>query len=319
MKLTLVTGSSGLVGRALVAELRRRDYSVRCVVRLRTPQDKHADVIEVGELSSSTDWVAALRGVDTVFHLAARVHITGETDAAGAAAFQRVNVDATAALARAASAVGVSRLIYASSVKVMGEVSSERPFDENDLPQPQDAYGHSKLAAERELTLLADRIAVTIVRPPLVYGPGVRANFLSLLKLSATHWPLPLGAAPAKRSIVFIDNLVDALITCATVPHGSPATYFVSDGSDVSVAELVATLRSALGVPASLVAVPPTLLRVAARAIGRAEVAQRLLSPLQVNTGRITRDLGWKPPVSMEQGLLITARWFSQARAKGLV
>ena len=317
MRRALVTGSSGFVGRALVAELRRRGFLVRGAVRRRPPQATDGELIEVGELSGSTDWSAALQGVDTVFHLAARVHQVGDTGDAGEAAYQRANADATAALARAAIKGGTRRFVFVSSVKVMGEVSAERPFDESDPPQPQDAYGRSKLAAERELLQLAGQIEVSIVRPPLVYGPGVRANFLTLLKIAASGWPLPLGAAQAVRSMAFIDSLVDALIACAMVPHGSPATYFVSDGRDISVAELIRVMRKEMGLPARLWTLPAGVVQGAARLLGRADAAPRLFSPLQVNIARIRSDLGWSPPVTAEEGLRATARWFVQAHAAG--
>ena len=317
MKRALVTGSSGFVGRSLVAELGRRGCAVRAAVRRRSSRDDH--VVEVGDLSDSTDWSAALRDVDTVFHLAARVHQVGDQGGDGEAAYQRANADATAALARAAIAAGVRRFVFVSSVKVMGEVSATHPFTEDDLPQPQDAYGRSKLAAELALAEMAGQIEVGIVRPPLIYGPGVRANFLSLLKLAASGWPLPLGAARSMRSMVFVDNLVDALIACATRPHASPATYFVSDGHDFSVAELVRLLRAEMGRPARLWDLPAGLVQAAARALGQADAAQRLFSPLQVDSGRIRRELAWTPPVSSEAGLQRTVRWFLDARGAGLI
>lgn len=320
MKRTLVTGSSGFVGRALADELRRRGFEVRGAVRGRSSAGTEDDeVVEVGELSGSTDWSAALRGIDTVFHLAARVHQVGEMGDEGEADYRCANADATAALARAAIEAGARRFVFVSSVKVMGEISAKRPFEEGDSPAPSDAYGRSKLAAERALAELAGMIEVSIVRPPLVYGPGVRANFLSLLRLAASGWPLPLGAAHAGRSMVFIDNLVDALIACATIPHGSPATYFVSDGRDVNVAEIVRLLRSEMGLPARLFALPGGLVQGAARVLGRADAARRLFSPLQVDIGRIRTELGWSPPAAAEAGLRATARWFVDARAKGAI
>lgn len=315
----LVTGSSGFVGRALVAELRRRGWQAGASVRRISAHDADADVVETGELSTSTDWTAALRAVDTVFHLAARVHQTGGEEAGAEAIYQRANADATAALARAAIAAGVGRFVFVSSVKVMGDVSPMRPFDEGDEPQPQDAYGRSKLDAERALEGLAAQIEVSIVRPPLVYGPGVRANFLSLLRLAASGWLLPLGAARAGRSMVFIDNLVDALIACAIVPHRSPATYFVTDGHDASVAEILTIVRAEMGLSPRLLAPPAGMVQAAARLLGRADAAQRLFSPLLVNTGRIRAELGWSPPVSQEDALRRTARWFMQARSVGAV
>ena len=319
MRRALVTGSSGFVGRALVAELRRRGFAARGAVRRRSRQNFDGDVVEIGELSEATDWSAALQGIDTVFHLAARVHQVRDAGNDAEAAYQRANADATAALARAAIEAGTRRFVFVSSVKVMGEVSSARPFDEGDPPQPRDAYGRSKLAAEQALAQLAGQIEVSIVRPPLVYGPGVRANFLSLLKLAASGWPLPLGAARASRSMVYIDNLVDALIACATVPHSSPATYFVSDGRDSSLAELIRSLRAEMGLPVRLWNLPGGLVQAAAHAIGRADAAQRLFSPLQVDIGRIRRELGWSPPVAAEAGLRDTVRWFLEARARGAV
>ncbi len=317
VKNVLVTGGSGLIGRALVAELRRRGASVKSAVRGRAVEQNVGEEIEVGDLSGSTDWSTALRDVDTVFHLAARVHQVSERHSDNAAAYQLANTEATVALAEAAVGAGVRRFVFVSSVKAMGEVSTGRPLIEDDPPHPKDAYGRSKLDAELALQRLAGQIEVTIVRPPLVYGPGVRANFLSLLKIAASGWPLPLGSATAARSMVFIDNLVDALIACATVPHRSPATYFVSDGRDVSVAELVGLLRAELGLSPRLWALPGGLVQATARLLGRADAAQRLFSPLQVDIDRIRSELGWSPPVSLEDGLRATVRCFVKARAAG--
>lgn len=317
MKRALVTGSSGFVGRALVSGLTRGGVAARQAVRRRPMGAADDDTVEVGELSASTDWAAALRDVDTVFHLAARVHQVGEGGSDGEAEYRRANADATEALARQAIAADVRRFVFVSSVKAMGEVSARRPFTEEDPPQPRDAYGRSKLAAEQALARLAGQIEVSIVRPPLVYGPGVRANFLSLLRLAASGRPLPLGAARAPRSMVYIDNLVDGLIACATRPHGSPATYFVADGRDFSVAELVRLLRVEMGLPLRLWTLPGGLVRAAARLAGRADAAQRLFWPLQVDSSRIRRELGWSPPVSAEAGLAQTVRWFLDARATG--
>ncbi len=315
--LALVTGAAGFVGRVLTAELRSRGWRVREATRRRGPADGSAEQIQVGELSGSTDWSPALRDVDTVFHLAARVHQVAESAGDVEAAYHRTNAEATAALARAAIAAGARRFVFVSSVKVMGEVSADRPFTEDDPPRPQDAYGRSKLAAEQALSALAGLIEVSVVRPPLVYGPAVRANFLSLLKLAASGLPLPLGDAVAPRSMVFIDNLVDALIACATRPHGSPATYFVSDGRDLAVARIVRLLRAEMGRPARLWSVPGGAVRATARLLGRADAAQRLFSPLQVEIGRIRSELGWSPPVGAEDGLRATVHWFQAARGQG--
>lgn len=306
----LVTGSSGFIGRALVAEVRRRGHGVRRAVRRRAQQDADREVTEVGELSGSTDWSEALRGVDTVFHLAARVHQVGERGADFASTYRRANVEATASLARAAIAAGARRFVFVSSVKVMGDSSAGRPFEECDPPQPRDPYGHSKLDAELALDELSKQIDVITIRPPLVYGPDVRANFLSLLKLAASGMPLPLRAARAGRSWVFIDNLIDALIACASLPHVSAATYFVSDGHDLSVAELIGQLRAELGMSPRLWVLPEPVVNAAARLLGRADAAQRLFAPLQVSIGLIRRELGWSPPVTVQEGLRTTLRWY---------
>lgn len=314
---TLMTGGSGFVGRRLVAELRRRGWPVRTVARRRSRGSDVTDCIEVGELSAMTDWSEALEGIEVVFHLAARVHQFGKAAALAGESYQRINTEATIALARAAIAAGVRQFVFVSSVKAVGEVSPQRPFAEDDQPRPLDTYGRSKLMAERALEQLGEQIAVTIVRPPLVYGPGVRANFASLMRLAATGWPLPLGAAKARRSMIYIDNLVDALIACATVPHRSPATYFVSDGHDLTVAELVAQLRAAAGRAPRLVGLPVMAMQAAARLLGRADTAQRLFSPLQVDIERIRGELGWLPPVPVEEGLRRTMRWFVESRTVG--
>jgi UDP-glucose 4-epimerase len=315
--LALVTGASGFVGRALTAELRSRGWRVRQTTRRRTSSDGSGEQVQVGELSGSTDWSTALRDVDTVFHLAARVHQVAEDAGDLGAAYQLANAEATALLARAAIDAGARRFVFVSSVKAAGEVSAKGPLAEDDPPQPRDAYGRSKLAAERLLAGLAAAIEISIVRPPLVYGPGVRANFLSLLKLAASGVPLPFGAADAPRSMVFIDNLVDALIACATRRHGSPAVYFVSDGRDFSVAELVRLLRFEMGKPARLWPLPTSGVRIAALLLGRPDAAQRLFAPLQVDIRRIRSELAWSPPVPAEAGLRRTVRWFVDEQAIG--
>ncbi len=307
----LLTGCSGFIGRALFAELTRRGHSIRCAVRQPTPGIENAFV--VGDLSGVTRWSAAVAGCDVVIHLAAHVH-KGKS-AVDQDAFQRVNVDATRSLVSAAVSAGVGRFVFVSSAKVMGESSGARPFVEGDTPRPQDAYGRSKLAAEQALATFVGALEITIVRPPLVYGPGVRANFLSLLRLADSPWPLPLAAATARRSLVFVGNLVDALIACATVRHLVPATYFVSDGNDLSVAELVTQLRAANGVRARLWPIPAAAASALAALVGQRDVAQRLFAPLQIDASRIRRELGWTPPFVQRDALALTARSFRSTRA----
>lgn len=308
----LVTGATGFIGRALVAELLARGHAVRAAVR--RPEDclAGAETVVLGDLSAATDWRATLRGIDTVFHLAALVHTRGTRH--DEAEWERINVASSVALAIAARDAGACRYVFISSVKVMGETSGARPFVESDAPQPQDAYGRSKLAAEQALTALGGDLAITIVRPPLVYGPGVRANFLSLLRLADSRWPLPLANATAGRSLIFVGNLVDALIACATTPHSTPATYFVADRDDRSVAELVTLLRAALGRRARLWPMPAAIARALAATLGRRDAAQRLFAPLQVSSDLIRRQLGWSPPCDQRTALESTARWYRRAR-----
>lgn len=309
----LVTGATGFVGRVLVDELLRRGFAVRGAVRRKVLLAASAEPVDVGNLTPNTDWRAALQDVDTVFHLAARVHVRGNPQED--AEHERVNVAATAALANASVDAGVRRFVFVSSVKVMGECSKQGPFNESDLTRPQDAYGRSKLAAEELLAQTARAMALTIVRPPLVYGPGVRANFLSLLRLADSPWPLPLAAAVARRSMVYVGNLVDALIACATVPHPVPAVYFVADDQDLSVAELVKELRAAFGLRTRLWPLPAAAAGVLAAVIGRRDAAQRLFAPLQIDTNRIRRELGWAPPFDQREALALTARWFRATRS----
>jgi UDP-glucose 4-epimerase len=311
----LVTGGTGFVGRALVAELRRRGHAVRCAVRT---ADGNSGTIVVGDLAQPVDWSAALNGIDTVFHLAARVHDPSDDDAAFEA-FRAVNVDATAVLAKAAARAGVRRLVFVSSVKAAGE-TSVRPLSEDDPPQPGDLYGKSKQAAEMALAQavqdLGSTMAIAIVRPPLVYGPGVGANFRALLRLADSPWPLPLGGAVAPRSFIYVGNLVDALIVAAE--HAKPGVeiYHVSDGQDLPVGELVRRLRVALGRPPRLWRVPGRLAATGARLLGRGDLADRLFSPLQVDTGKIQRDLGWRPPFAVDVALRLTAEAYVRARGE---
>lgn len=256
----LVTGSNGFVGRAVCTELAQHKYDVRGVVRDATSSSgQRSTLVEVGDVGPSTNWSGALDGVNVVIHLAARVHVMQDTATDPMSAFRTVNVGGTLNLARQAATAGVARFVFVSSVKVNGEhTRSGHAFTEADAPEPQDAYGRSKHEAEQGLRQIAadTGIEVVIIRPPLVYGPSVKANFAALMRAVQHGWPLPLGAVHNQRSLVALDNLVDFIVTCITHPQAANQTFLVSDGNDLSTTELVRGLAHAAGMPARLLPVP---------------------------------------------------------------
>lgn len=308
----LVTGANGFVGAPLCARLAAQGLRVRAAVRSDSSAQAGAEVVQSGDLEAGTDWSAALKDVSEVVHLAARVHVMNEASADPLAAFRRVNVDGTASLARQAARAGVRRFIYMSSIKVNGEHTSlGQAFRAGDLPAPQDPYGVSKMEAEQALRqiVLETGMDLVIVRPPLVYGPGVRANFASLMRWLARGVPLPLASITTnRRSFVALDNLIDLVTTCLSHPLAAGETFLVSDGEDLSTAELLIRLGRALGQPARLFPVPSSVLKLGAMALGRPGVHQRLCGSLQVDIGYTRERLGWTPPVSVDVALLQTAR-----------
>lgn len=303
----LVTGSSGFVGRALCREMAAKGLPVRGAQR----QPGHApadwDTVTVAPLSGQTDWTQALAGCSAVIHTAARVHVMSETAEDPMTEFRRTNVEGTLQLARQAAAAGVRRFVYVSSIKVNGEATAaNHPFSAHDAPAPLDPYGTSKLEAEQGLHRIATEtgLEVVTVRPPLVYGPGVKANFASLLRVLRRGVPLPLGrVTDNRRSLVALDNLVDLLITCTHHPAAANQTFLVSDGEDLSTTALLRRMGQALGQPARLLPVPPAWLALGAKVLGKADVAQRLLSDLQVDITHTRETLGWTPPIGVDEGL----------------
>jgi nucleoside-diphosphate-sugar epimerase len=271
--------------------------------------------VTVGELTPETDWRRALEGVQCVVHLAARTHVLSETARDPLAEYRRVNVEGTLRLAEQAAQAGVRRLVFMSSVKVNGE-STQRPFTERDDPRPEDGYGFSKRDAERALGRVSGTtgMEVVILRPPLVYGPGVKGNFLRLLDVVARRVPLPLASIRNRRSLIYVGNLVDAVLAAIASPRAAGGTYLLSDGEDVSTPELVREMARALGVAPRLLPCPSSWLKLAGAVTGRRAAVARLTGSLQVDSTAAHRDLEWRPRYTLAQGLAATARWY-HARA----
>jgi UDP-glucose 4-epimerase len=303
----LITGGQGLVGKVLAIRLAAHGLTVRVSTRQKPAKtDPRIECVQTTDLNSKTDWCSALQLIDTVVHCAARVHLMRDTEADPLTAFRTVNVDGTLNLARQAAALGLKRFVFMSSVKVNGEQTNlGQPFTEADTPSPQDAYAMSKYEAEQGLRQIAadTGMEVVIIRPPLVYGPGVKANFAALLKAVQRGWPLPLGAVPNQRSLVALDNLVDFIVTCVSHPQAANQTFLVSDGQDLSTTDLVKGLAKAAGMSERLLPIPVWALRVGASLMGKSDAVQRLCGNLQVDISKARTLLGWVAPFSVAQGL----------------
>lgn len=309
----LVTGAAGFIGQALCRRLERDGLIVRRSVR-EVPKEAGSsgtDAVVLHDASGGEAISAAMRDVDAVVHLAARVHVMKDTAADPLQEFRRVNCLWTERLIERAAAEGVRRFVYMSSVKVNGERTTT-PFTEADTPHPEDPYGLSKWEAEQIIARVSARsgIEAVIVRSPLVYGSGVGGNFLSLLKMIRRGIPLPLGAVRNKRSLVFRDNLVDALATCLRDPRATGQTYLVSDGEDLSTPDLIRRIGRAMGVSVRLWPVPVSLLRFFGALVGRQGVVGRLTDNLQIDASKLHRELGWSPPWSVDRGIEETVDWF---------
>ena len=312
--LVLVTGASGFVGSALCSELNARGYAVRRA--LRTGTGGTADDVVVGNIDGDTNWSAAVAGVDAIVHLAARTHVLDDIAADPLREYRRINVEGTRLLAEAAAAAGVPRFVFMSSIKVNGERTHGTAYTEADAPRPEDAYGVTKLEAEEWLREHAARraTALVVLRPPLVYGPGVKGNFLRLMKVVHRGVPLPVKSIRNARSLVYVGNLVDAVL--ASLRPEASGTYLVSDGIALSTPALVAEIAAALGREPAMLPFPVTLLELAGRLTGRSSAVSRLTGSLEVDAGRLGRELAWRPPYTLAQGLAATAQWYhAQFRA----
>jgi nucleoside-diphosphate-sugar epimerase len=303
----LVTGANGFVGSALCACLSKNGAEVRAAVRMLHSYTGGVEAVEIGSLSSKTYWTVPLRGINQVVHLAARVHVMNDKSINPLEEFRKINVDATINLAKQSAAAGVKRFIFLSSVKVNGE-STELgcPFTADDIPRPQDPYGVSKYEAERELRNIAEQtgMEVVIIRPPLVYGPGVKANFASMMQIIQRGLPLPLASITGnQRSLVALGNLVNLIVACISHPAAANQTFLVSDDEDISTAELLRRMGQALNRPAKLFYIPSLLLQFAAALLNKSEIYRRLCGSLQVDITKTKKLLNWKPPLSVDEGL----------------
>jgi UDP-glucose 4-epimerase len=311
----VVTGAHGFVGRALCAALAARGASVTGLVRRAEPLagGVPAWVYDGADFAGlDAAWPASGPACDVVIHLAARVHVMHDAAADPLAEYRAANLDGLMRVARGARAAGARRFVMVSSIKALGDADPGRPWCEDDAPRVLDAYGRSKREAEDALLEWGrtSGMETVVMRPPLVHGPGVRANFLRLLQIAATGLPLPLGAVTAKRSLVSLANLVDALILCATHEAAPGRVFHVADSEDLTTADLVRTVRRQLGLSSRLVPVPPALLAWIGRLTGRTGEIDRLIRSLRVDSSRIRRELGWLPPLSAEQGLQETVSWY---------
>lgn len=315
MKQVLITGANGFVGRHLCAHLAQAGWAVRAIVRSADTAPEvgaYGTVHDVGDISADTRWDPLLADVNAVVHLAARVHVMFSSTPQAQEAYRRDNTAATIALARAAARCGVRDFVFSSSVKVHGERTPGRPFCETDTPRPLDAYAISKWEAELQLREIAksNSLAVTILRLPLVYGAGVKGNFMRLLKLVDRGMPMPFASVQNVRSLLYVGNLVDAIEKRLAACNSGAETFLISDGHDFSTPQLIASLAAALKVKPRLFACPVSLLRAMGGLAGKGGEISRMVESLAIDPTKFQRQLHWLPPFSAQEGLDATARWF---------
>ncbi|MGA9753512.1 MAG: SDR family oxidoreductase [Desulfobaccales bacterium] len=309
----LVTGANGFIGRQLCRSLSQQGFWVRAAIRqtaIAPADDLH--YVAVGDIGPDTDWTEALRGVHLVVHLAGRAHIMRDSASSPMAEYERINTLGTMRLAQMAAAAHVKRFIFLSSVKVNGEETHDQPFVETDRPAPQDFYAMSKWRAEEGLLHIHQqgRLPVVIIRPPLVYGPGVRANFLQLIRWVDSGLPLPLGKIKNKRSLVGLRNLVDFIMICLHKPSAVGEIFLVSDQEDLSTSNLVQRIGGFLGRSTYLIPIPYPIMSIIAQITGKKDAFDKLCRSLQVNIEKASNVLHWKPPFSINEELEQTITWY---------
>lgn len=313
----LVTGANGFMGQELVRELRTRGREVLGAVRGggvdRLGVGAEGSLV-VGELGPETDWADALKDISTVIHLASRAHVLKETSPDPLAAFRLINVAGTGKLARSAAAAGVRRLIFLSSIGVNGNTSGDKPFTESDPPRPHNDYARSKWEAETLLWEIAEEtgMEIVIIRPPLVYGPGVKANFLALMGVVSRGMPLPFAMVDNLRSLLGLDNLVDFIILCIEQPAAAGETFLLADGEDIPTPTLIRMLAAAMDRPARLLPVPPVIMALVARLTGCYQSWEKVCGSLQLDTAKARNCMGWQPVLGLSEGIEKTVRWYLQ-------
>ena len=314
MATILLTGATGFIGQHLGAFLEKQGHQIVATTRRRDVAFNYHPlrVAKIGLIDANTDWTSALEGVEVVVHLAARVHIMREKAANPSLEFSQMNAEGTLRLAQQAAESGVRRFVFLSSIKVNGEETKHQAFSEQEQSVPQDPYARSKWEAEKHLLQVAAQtgLEVSIIRPPLVYGAGVRGNFLSLLKLAHKGWPLPLASIDNRRSLVGIQNLCSLIELCGNHPRAAGEVFLVSDGQDVSTPELIRLLAKAMGQPCRLFPFPASVLESASKILGQSRIWSRLAGSLQVDISKARQQLGWEPPFSLERGLVDTVDWY---------
>ena len=311
MKRILVTGGTGFVGKIVVARLLADNFVVRMATRSSMPETLKQEHVVVGSIGPNTKWEKALQGVDAVVHLAARAHVMYDSASDPLTAFRTVNTAGTRRLVETIMAEGPRPLVFISSLKAMGEFSGQQPFTEATPPKPVDPYGISK--REAEIMIQESGIPAIILRSPLIYGPGVRGNFRSLLDLCWRRLPLPLGSVHNRRSLIGVQNLAGAIAVALHKPEIT-GTYLVHDGETVSTTELIRAIGKALNRPALLFPFPPALLRQAAALCGRRGITDRLLGTLEVDDTAFRTATGWQPMLPLDEGLKATAQWYRRNR-----
>jgi nucleoside-diphosphate-sugar epimerase len=315
----LLTGYSGFLGGSVSNRLLRRDNHVSVIIRVPCKVDLSINAILVNSISSSYNWTNVLNSVDVIIHCAARVHIMSNKSIDSLSQFREVNVGGALNFARQAAESGVKRFIFISSIKVNGESTLESSkFSSSDEMSPEDPYGISKAEAEEGLSAIAKEtgMEIVIIRPPLVYGPGVKGNFLNLLKLSKLPIPLPFGLINNKRSMIYLDNLVDLIVRCIDHPNAANRVFLASDGDDLSLARLLTLIRQAMNKSSLLLPIPVFLFNLMGRLIGKTAVVDRLIGDLQVDSSDAKKYLDWSAPYTVEQGIKATVDEFLNKSAR---